>query len=124
VSDPTGNGIFVVRCRPLAEKETDIAGILKSFIQEKMSTLDNFSMQEPNPQPGGMFNLVFHYNQMMDNQNVRMYGEAFVQQHNGLIGTIVFFFPQEQYSAKSKSVYQIFDSFHVTGKNKPASQKH
>jgi hypothetical protein len=117
VSDPTENGVIVIRVyESPAHTQSELADVLKTYIHDKMSGFDAFSMGEPTPQKDGSTNLVFHYTQGQDNQNYRMYGEGFIQQRNGFLGVIVLLIPQEQYSAKSKSAYQIIDSFHVTGK--------
>lgn len=117
VSDPTENGIVVLRCYTSAELMlADLSAALKNFVNDRMSKLDAFTMGEPSPQKNGGFHLVFRYTQTVDAKDFRMYGEAFIQQHNGYIGTITLLIPQEQFSAKSKSAYEITDSFHVVGK--------
>jgi hypothetical protein len=117
VSDPTENGIVVLRCYASPELTLgDLSAALKTFVNDRMSKLDAFTMGEPAPQKNGGFHLVFRYTQTVDAKDFRMYGEAFIQQHNGYIGMITLLIPQEQFSAKSKSAYEITDSFHVVGK--------
>jgi hypothetical protein len=117
VSDPTQNGIVVLRCYASTESTpAELSAKLKDFVNDRMSKLDAFTMGEPAPQKDGGFHLIFRYTQTVENQDFRMYGEAFIQQRNGYAGTITLLIPQEQYSAKSKSAYEITDSFHVVGK--------
>jgi hypothetical protein len=117
VSDPTENGIVVLRCFSSTELTLgELSAKLKDFVNDRMSKLDAFTMGEPSPQKNGGFHLIFRYTQTVDAKDFRMYGEAFIQQHNGYIGMITLLIPQEQFSAKSKSAYEITDSFHVVGK--------
>ncbi|HEV3218686.1 MAG TPA: hypothetical protein VGZ48_02885 [Candidatus Acidoferrales bacterium] len=117
VSDPTENGIFVVRAS--ASKDLtplELSTFLKTFVHDHMSTLDSFSMGEPLPLKGDTFHIIFRYTQTVQGNDFRMYGESFIQQHNGYLGTITILIPQEQYSSKSKAAYEVTDSFHVTAK--------
>jgi hypothetical protein len=116
VSDPTENGIIVVRSHTIKEASTDLGGLLKTFVHDAMGSLNNFAMGDPIAHSDGSFTLVFHYNQVVDEKDVRMYGEGFIVQKNGIQGIMVLFLPQEQFSAKSKSAYEITDSFHVAGR--------
>jgi hypothetical protein len=117
VADPTENGVVVIRVYASKDyPQPELGTVLKNFVHDKMSALENFTIGDPTPQKDGTSNVVFHYSQPQDGQEIRMYGEGFIQQRNGFLGIIVLLLPQEQYDAKSKSAYEITDSFHVTGK--------
>jgi hypothetical protein len=121
VSDPNVNGVVVLHCYSAADlTPADLSASLKSFIHDHMGTMDEFTMNDPTPLKNGNFHVVFRFTQTVKDQDIRMYGEAFIQQHNGYVGLSIFFLPQEQYSMKSKAIYEITDSFHVIGKPKPA----
>jgi hypothetical protein len=117
VSDPTENGIVVLRCYPSTElSPLELGKTLETFVHDHMSSLAAFTMGEPAPLESGIPHIVFHYTQTVNGQSFRMYGESFIQQHNGYVGTITLLIPLDQYSAKLRSAYEITDSFHVTGK--------
>jgi hypothetical protein len=119
VADPTQNGIVVLRAYAAKDfTQTELGNVLKTFIHDKMSEFDGFTMGNPTSRMDGTCNLVFRYTQTQEGKDYRMYGEGIIQQNYGYVGIIVFLLPQEQYSTKSKSVYEITDSFHVTGKTK------
>ncbi len=116
-SDPTENGIIILRCHAAAEMtELELSNALVEFVRGHMSNLDGFTLGDPIPQADGGFHIIFRYTQTVNGKDFRMYGETFVQQHNGYAATAMILIPQEQYSAKSKLVYEITNSFHLTGK--------
>jgi serine/threonine-protein kinase len=117
IIDPTENGVIVVRVYQPSRGYTQAAlgDLLKGFLNERMGSFDGFSMGEAKSQRDGSLGLYFKYNSVVEGVTYKMYGDAFIEQHNGLIGVLTMIMPQEQYEAKQKSAYEVVNSFRVTG---------
>jgi hypothetical protein len=117
IIDPTENGVVVVRVyRPgRGYSQAELGEMLKGFLRERMGTFDGFTMGDSKSQKDGSLGLYFKYNSLVAGVSYKMYGDAFIEQHNGLIGLITLIMPQEQYDAKQKDAYALLNSFRVTG---------
>lgn len=117
IIDPTENGVIVVRVYQPSRGYTQAAlgDLLKGFLNERMGSFDGFSMGEANSQRDGSLGLYFKYNSVVEGITYKMSGDAFIEQHNGLIGVLTLIMPQEQYEAKQKAAYEVMNSFRVTG---------
>jgi hypothetical protein len=117
IIDPTENGVIVVRVYQPSRGYTQAAlgDLLKGFLNERMGTFDGFSMGESKSQRDGSLGLYFKYNSVVEGVTYKMYGDAFIERHNGLIGVLTLIMPQEQYEAKQKAAYEVVNSFRVTG---------
>jgi len=117
IADPTENGILVIRVYKPSKGYTqaELGELLKSFLNERMGSFDGFTMGELKSQRDGSLGLYFKYNSVVDGVTYKMYGDTFIEQHNGLIGVAALIMPQEQYEAKQKAAYEMVNSFRVTG---------
>lgn len=117
IIDPTENGVVVVRVyRPTrGYTQTELGEMLKGFLRQRLGSFDGFTMGDSRSQRDGSLGLYFRYNSLVEGVTYKMYGDAFIEQHNGLIGLITLIMPQEQYDAKQKDAYAMVDSFRVTG---------
>jgi hypothetical protein len=115
--DPTENGVVVARAyRPSrGYTQTELGEMLKAFLSERLGKFDSFTMGELKSQRDGSFGLYFKYISVVNDAKYNMYGDAFIEQHNGLIGVITLIMPQDQYEAKQKAAYGMVNSFRVTG---------
>lgn len=121
IIDPTENGVVVVRVYQPSRGYTqaELGEMLKGFLRERMGTFDGFTMGDSKSQKDGSLGLYFKYNSVVAGVSYKMYGDAFIEQHNGLIGLITLIMPQDQYDAKQKDAYAIVNSFRVTGTGGP-----
>jgi hypothetical protein len=117
VLDPSENGVLVIRVYQPSRGYTQAAlgDLLKSFLNERMGSFDDFSTGELKSQRDGSLGLYFKYNSVVEGVTYKMYGDAFIEQHNGLVGVLTLIMPQDQYEVKQKAAYEIVNSFRVTG---------
>ena len=117
IVDPTENGVIVVRVYQPSRGYTQAAlgDLLKGFLNESMGSFDGFSMGEAKSQRDGSLGFYFKYNSVVEGVTYKMSGDAFIEQHNGLIGVLTLIMPQEQYEAKQKAANEVVNSFRVTG---------
>jgi hypothetical protein len=117
IIDPTENGVVVVRVYEASRvhAQAELGEMLKSFLRERLGSFDGFTMGESKSQKDGSLGLYFRYNSVVAGVTYKMYGDAFIEQHNGLIGLITLIMPQDQYDAKQKDAYAMVNSFRVTG---------
>jgi hypothetical protein len=117
IIDPTENGVVVVRVYQPSRGYTqaELGEMLKGFLSERMGTFDGFTMGDLKSQKDGSLGLYFKYNSVVAGNSYKMYGDAFIEQHNGLIGLITLIMPTEQYEAKQKAAYAMVNSFRVIG---------
>lgn len=117
IIDPTENGVVVVRAfRPSrGYTQTELGEMLKTFLSERLGKFESFMMGDLKSQRDGSFGLYFKYTSVIKEAKYNMYGDAFIEQHNGLIGVLTLIMPQEQYETKKKAAYDMVNSFRVTG---------
>ena len=117
IIDPTENGVVVVRVyRPTrGYTQAELGEILKGFLRERLGSFDGFTMGDSRSQRDGSVGLYFRYSSLVEGVSYKMYGDAFIEQHNGLVGLITLIMPQDQYDAKQKDAYAMVNSFRVTG---------
>jgi hypothetical protein len=117
IIDPTENGVMVVRVYQPSRGHTraELGELLKTFLSDRMGTFDGFTTGELKSQTDGSQGLYFKYNSVVEGNTYKMYGDAFVEEHNGLVGLITLIMPQDQYDAKQKAAYAMVNSFRVTG---------
>ncbi len=117
IIDPTENGVVVVRVYEPSRVYTqaELGETLKAFLRARLGSFDGFEMGDSKSQRDGSLGLYFKYNSLVEGVSYKMYGDAFIEQHNGLIGLITLIMPQDQYDAKQKDAYAMMNSFRVTG---------
>lgn len=117
IIDPTENGVVVVRVYEPSRGYTqaELGETLRAFLRERLSSFDGFTMGDSRSQKDGSLGLYFKYNSLVAGVSYKMYGDAFIEQHNGLIGLITLIMPQDQYDAKQKDAYAMVNSFRVIG---------
>lgn len=117
IIDPTENGVVVVRVyRPTrGYTQAELGEMLKGFLRERLGSFDGFTMGDSRSQRDGSLGLYFRYNSLVEGVSYKMYGDAFIEQHNGLVGLVTLIMPQDQYEAKQKDAYAMVNSFRVTG---------
>lgn len=117
IIDPTENGVVVVRVYEPSRSYTqaELGETLKAFLRERLGSFDGFAMGESRSQKDGSLGLYFRYNSMVEGVTYKMYGDAFIEQRNGLVGLITLIMPQDQYDAKQKDAYAMVNSFRVNG---------
>jgi len=117
IADLTENAIVVIRVYtpPQPRTQEQLGEILKSFLTARLGNFDGFAMGELKSQRDGSLGLYFKYNSVIDKISYNMYGDAFIEQHNGLVGFIALIMPQGQYEKKKNSAYEMVNSFRVTG---------
>lgn len=116
VMDPTENGVLVVRVFEPKKGYTqaELGDYLTRFLNAQLGTFDGFTMGALKSQKDGSLGLYFKYNSVIGNAKYKMYGDAFIEQHNGLIGFLTLIMPEDQYVAKQKNAYNIVNSFRIT----------
>jgi tetratricopeptide (TPR) repeat protein len=119
-ADPTENAIVVVRVYSQTSgfTQSQLGESLRTFVNERMGSSDGYTAGDLRPQKDGSIGLSFKYNQLLQGKNYQMFGDAFIEQHNGLVGVLALVMPQEQYDAKKKEAYDLLNSFRVTGVGK------
>jgi len=117
IIDPTENGVVVVRVYEPTRVYTqaELGEMLKAFLRQRLGSFDGFTIGDSKSQKDGSLGLYFKYNSLIDGVSYKMYGDAFIEQQNGLIGLITLIMPQDQYDAKQKDAYAMVNSFRVTG---------
>lgn len=117
IIDPTENGVVVVRVYEPGRGYTqpELGEILKAFLRERLGSIDGFTLGDSRSQKDGSMGLYFRYNSMVEGVTYKMYGDAFIEQRNGLVGLITLIMPQDQYDAKQKDASAMMNSFRVTG---------
>lgn len=117
LADPTENGILVVRIyRPGKQySPAELGALLKAFLNERLGSFDGFSMGEQKSQRDGSLGLYFKYDSVVQGVTYKMNGDAFIEQHNGLIAVLTLIMPQDQYEQKKKAAYEMVNSFRLTG---------
>ncbi len=117
IIDPTENGVVVVRVYEPTRVYTqaELGETLKAFLRTRLGSFDGFEMGDSKSQRDGSLGLYFKYNSLVKGVSYKMYGDAFIEQRNGLIGLITLIMPQDQYDAKQKDAYAMVNSFRVTG---------
>jgi tetratricopeptide (TPR) repeat protein len=120
LADPTENAIVIVRVYSQTSgfTQSQLGESLRTFVNERMGSSDGYTAGDLRPQPDGSIGLSFKYNQPLQGKNYQMFGDAFIEQHNGLVGVLALVMPQEQYDAKKKEAYDLLNSFRVTGVGK------
>jgi tetratricopeptide (TPR) repeat protein len=120
LADPTENAIVVVRVYSpnRGSTQSELGESLRAFVNDRMSSFDGFSAGDLRSQKDGSIGLSFKYNQPLEGKNYQMYGDAFIEQHNGLVGILALVMPQDQYDTKKKDAYDLLNSFRVTGVGK------
>jgi|RhiMetdeSRZDD1v2_1073273.scaffolds.fasta_scaffold1045128_1 hypothetical protein len=117
IVDPAQNAVLIVRVyRPTrGYMQSELGDMLKAFLNDRMSSFDGFMTGEVKSQRDGSLGLYFKYNSIVDGKSYRMYGDTFIEQHNGLVGLVALIMPEEQYELKRSAAYEMVNSFHVTG---------
>ena len=117
LTDPTENAVLVIRVYSPTTgfTQSQLGESLRQFVNERMSSFDAYAAGDLRPQKDGSIGLSFKYNQAVEAKNYQMYGDAFIEQHNGLVGILALVMPQDQYDAKKKEAYDLLNSFRVTG---------
>jgi len=117
IIDPTENGVVVVRVYEPSRGHTqaELGEMLKAFLRERLGSFDGFTLGDSRSQRDGSVGLYFRYNSLVEGVSYKMYGDAFIEQHNGLVGMITLIMPQDQYDTKQKDAYAMVNSFRVTG---------
>lgn len=120
LADPTENAIVVIRVYSPTRgfTQSELGESLRTFVNDRMSSFDGYAAGDLRPQKDGSIGLSFKYNQTLEGKNYQMYGDAFIEQHNGLVGILALVMPQDQYDAKKKEAYDLLNSFRVTGVGK------
>ena len=115
VMDPSENAVVVIRASKRATQMTQAeeTKYLTDFLNDKLSTFANFSQGEPKIQKNGSIGVYFKYDQAVKGVTFLMWGDAFVDQKAGVLGSLFFIIPNEQYELKSKPAYQMINSFKV-----------
>jgi hypothetical protein len=117
--DETTNGAFAIRAYPSKElTQSEIAVALRQYMHDTMAALPGFTMGDTANNPDGSVGLVFHYDQKIETETFKMYGEVLMKQNNGILGWILFLLPQDQSAAKVKSAYEVRATFRIIGKPK------
>ena len=115
--DPTQNAVVVVRVYSPTKGHTqaELGEVLRTFVNERMSSFDGYSAGDLRTQKDGSIGLAFKYNQPIEGKNYPMFGDAFIEQHNGLVGILALVMPKDQYDSKQKEAYELLNSFRVIG---------
>lgn len=97
IIDPTGNGVVVVRvARPSrGYTQAELGEMLKSFLNERMGSFDGFIAGDLKSQRDGSLGRYFKYNSVVAGVSYKMNGDAYIEQHNGLIGVLTLIMPQD-----------------------------
>src|SRR5687767_11710331 len=101
IIDPTENGVVVVRVYESSRGYTqaELGEMLKAFLRQRLGKFDDFTIGDSRSQKDGSLGLYFRYNSLVEGVSYKMYGDAFIEQRNGLIGLITLIMPQDQYEA-------------------------
>jgi hypothetical protein len=121
-TDPTKNGavFFNVFANTDALSKDDMAEKLDEFVRSSFKNQAKFKAGEARAMQklNGASQVFSYETKLSNNKNVVMYGDAYYEQHdNTLISIIVLLLPQEQYETVKKQVYEIVDSFSAKPEN-------
>ena len=123
IADPTQNCIVVIRVyrAPRLFTQSELGQTLQTFLNDRLASFNGFTMRETmgetKSQRDGSLGRYFKYNSTLEGVTYPMYGDAFIEQHNGLIGVLALIMAQDQYDAKQKASNEMINSFRVTGTN-------
>jgi tetratricopeptide (TPR) repeat protein len=120
LSDPTSNAVVVVRVYSpdTGFTQAQLGSSLRTFVNDRMNTFDAYTPGELRQQKDGSIGLSFRFTQPLEGKAFPMFGDSFIEQHNGLVGLLFLVMPQEQFDAKKKDAYDLLNSFRVTGVGK------
>jgi len=120
LSDPTSNAVVVVRVYSpeTGFTQSQLGESLRTFVNDRMNTFDGYAPGELRTQKDGSIGLSFRFTQPLQGQAFPMFGDSFIEQHNGLVGLLFLVMPQEQFDTKKKDAYDLLNSFRITGVGK------
>jgi hypothetical protein len=114
-TDPTGNAAVIVHAYPNDTElsKAEMGKQLDEFIQKTYKKLTKFKANKPEALKSlNGAGQVFLYSAKLDNgKSVTMYGDAFLEQHDNTLMTLVILLqPEEQYQTIKKQSYEIVNS--------------
>lgn len=113
-TDPTGNAAVVVDVFPFDKEITqqEMGEFLNTFINDKFQEYPKFSASEPKDFGDNGALLGFSYDQKVGKQTFTMYGDSFIQVHDGrMMSIMTMLLPKDQYDKVSKKVLGLLDTF-------------
>ncbi len=115
-TDPTGNAAIVVDVFPFDKEATqeDMGQFLSTFINDKFESYPNFSAFDPKNFGDNGASLGFSYDQKVGKQSYTMYGDSFIELHDGkMMSIMTVLLPKDQYHKVSKQVLGLLDTLQV-----------
>jgi hypothetical protein len=113
-SDPTGNAGIVVDVFPYDEEITqdEMGELLGNFISGQFKTFKKFDMADPKAFGKTGASIGFSYDQPLGRQAVKMYGDSFIELHDGkMMSIMTLLLPAEQFDKVSKKAFALLDTF-------------
>lgn len=113
-TDPTGNAAVVVDVFPFDKEITqeEMGKLLATFISSKFEKYPKFSMSEAKDFGDNGASLGFSYDQKVGKQTFTMYGDSFIELHDGkMMSIMTVLLPKDQYDKVSKKVLGLLDTF-------------
>src|SRR5215813_3942909 len=112
LSDPTANAVVVVRVYSpnTGFTQSQLGESLRTFVNDRMNGFDEYTPGELRSQKDGSIGLSFKFTQPLQGKAFPMFGDSFIEQHNGLVGLLFLVMPQEQFDAKKKDAYDLLNS--------------
>lgn len=115
-TDPTGNAVIVVDVFPFSQETTQeqMGEMLTNFIGERFKKFNKFDMGDPKANSETRVALAFKYEQVLNKKGYEMYGDSFLELHDGkMMSLMTLLMPAEQYDKNKKSAYALLDSLKV-----------
>lgn len=113
-TDPTGNAAVVVDVFPFDKETTQEAmgQFLATFINDRFETYTKFAANEPKDFGKNGASIGFSYDQKVGKQTFTMYGDSFIELHDGkMMSIMTVLLPKDQYDKVSKKVFAMLDTF-------------
>jgi hypothetical protein len=115
-TDPSGNAAVVVDVFPFDKETTQEAmgTFLATFINDKFESYAKFSASEPKNFRTNGASVGFSYDQKVGKQTFTMYGDSFIELHDGkMMSIMTVLLPKDQYDKVSKKVLGLLDTLQV-----------
>lgn len=113
-TDPTGNAAIVVDVFPFDKEVTQakMGEFLTTFINDKFADYPKFSASEAKDFGKNGASIGFSYDQKVGKQTFKMYGDSFIELHDGkMMSIMTVLLPKDQYDKVSKKVFAMLDTF-------------
>ncbi|MDX2270963.1 MAG: hypothetical protein NW237_03305 [Cyanobacteriota bacterium] len=115
-TDPLGNAFVVVAVLAAEEKLSSnaLGSLLQSDVELTFGEEPDFDMdKDPTPQDDGSVGVTFTFTSQVENLEVTLLGNAFIQQDDDYLSLMYVIVPQEQFDDLQADIDQIINSYSI-----------